>query len=208
MSENAEQSKGKPEKPVNEREAKRLIEAALYASGYPLELKTLCSITGITSKRLVAELARNLAEAYRVKGSALEIVELEDGRFVMQLKPRYVKKIRRLTLKPLLTEGPLKTLSYIAYRQPVPQSKVIGVRGPQAYQHIARLLEMGLIEREKLGKTSLLKTTKLFADYFNLSRDVRLMRKQLEKLFEEYGWKPEEGAASASRPNLQKKMAA
>ncbi|MHC1564504.1 MAG: SMC-Scp complex subunit ScpB, partial [Candidatus Hecatellaceae archaeon] len=96
----------KPKKVVNEREARRLIEAALYASGYPLEPKTLCSITGITSKRLVSEIARGLAESYRVKGGALEIVELEDGRFVMQLKSRYVKKIRRLTLKPLLTEGP------------------------------------------------------------------------------------------------------
>ncbi len=182
----------KPKKVVNEREARRLIEAALYASGYPLEPKTLCSITGITSKRLVSEIARGLAESYRVKGGALEIVELEDGRFVMQLKSRYVKKIRRLTLKPLLTEGPLKTLSYIAYRQPVPQAKVVGVRGPQAYQHIARLLEMGLVEREKLGKTSILRTTKIFADYFNLSRDLRLMRRQLEKLFEEKGWKPGE----------------
>ena len=101
----------KPErlrKPVNEGEAMRLIEAALYASGYPLEPKTLCSITGITSKRLVSELARKLAEAYRLKDGALEIVELEDGRFVMQLKSRYVSKVRRLTLKPLLTEGPLK----------------------------------------------------------------------------------------------------
>jgi len=189
----------KPErlkKPVNEEEAMRLIEAALYASGYPLEPKTLCSITGITSKRLVSEIARKLAEAYRLRGGALEIVELEDGRFVMQLKPEYVHKVRRLTLKPLLTEGPLKTLSYIAYRQPVPQAKVIKVRGPQAYQHIARLLEMGLIEREKLGKTSLLRTTKTFADYFNLSHDLRLMRRQLEKLFEEKGWKPEE----ASKP--------
>ena len=179
-------------KPVSEHEARRLIEAALYASGYPLELKTLCSITGITSKRKVAELARSLAEEYQKRRGALEIMELEDGRFVMQLKPKYVSKIRRLTLKPLLTEGPLKTLSYIAYRQPVPQAKVVAVRGPQAYQHIARLLEMGLIEREKIGKTSILRTTKVFADYFGLSRDLRLLKKQLEAMFAQMGWKPGE----------------
>jgi segregation and condensation protein B len=185
------------EKPaINEAEAKRLIEAALYASGYPLELKTLCSITRITSKRKVQEIARSLAEEYRARRGALEIVELEDGRFALQLKPKYVPRIRRLSLKPLLTEGPLKTLSYIAYRQPVPQAKVIAVRGGQAYQHISKLLEMGLIEREKLGKTALLKTTKVFADYFSLSRDLRLMRKQLEALFAEKGWNPEEQLAS------------
>jgi len=190
-SESPKPSKGQA-KPVDEAEARRLIEAALYASGYPLELKTLCSITGITSKRKVSEIARSLMEEYQRRGGALEIVELEDGRFVMQLKPKYVSKIRRLTFKPLLTEGPLKTLSYIAYRQPVPQAKVIAVRGPQAYRHIAKLLDMGLIEREKLGKTSLLKTSRIFADYFGLSRDLRLMRKQLEALFQEKGWKPGE----------------
>ena len=178
--------------PIDECEAKRLIEAALYASGYPLEPKTLCSITKITSKKVVSEIARSLAEEYQRRGGALEIVELEDGRFVMQLKPKYVSKIRRLTLKPLLTEGPLKTLSYIAYRQPVPQAKVVAVRGPQAYQHIARLLEMGLIKRERVGKTSILRTTKVFADYFGLSRELRLMKKQLEAMFKERGWKPDE----------------
>ena len=106
-------------------------------------------------------------------------------------------RIRRLSLKPLLTEGPLKTLAYIAYRQPIPQAKVIAVRGGQAYQHISKLLEMGLIEREKLGKTCLLKTTKVFADYFSLSRDPRLMRKQLEALFAERGWNPEEQLTQA-----------
>lgn len=164
-------------------EKKALIEAALYAAGYPLELKTLCSITKIYSKRKVYELARSLMEEYNRRNSAVEIVELEDKRFVMQLKPTYVPKVRRLTLKPLLTEGPLKTLAYIAYKQPVSQAKVIIVRGQQAYEHIEKLEEMGLIKREKLGKSYVLRTTNLFADYFNLSKEPRLMKKQLEAIF-------------------------
>ncbi len=163
--------------------AKALIEAALYASGYPLELKTLCSITRIYSKRKVHELAKNLMEEYNKRGGALEIVELEGQRFVMQLKPAYVGRVKRLSVKPLLTEGPLKTLSYIAYRQPVAQAKVVAIRGQQAYEHIEKLEEMGLIKREKLGKSWILRTTNLFADYFNLSKDLRLMKKQLEAMF-------------------------
>ncbi|RLI04389.1 SMC-Scp complex subunit ScpB [Candidatus Bathyarchaeota archaeon] len=169
MSENLQQPKKSQQAwTVEEFEAKKaLIEAALYASGYPLELKTLCSITKVYSKKKVYELAKSLAEEYRKRNSALEILELDGKRFVMQLKPVYVSRVRRLSIKPLLTEGPLKTLSYIAYRQPVPQAKVVAVRGQQAYEHIDKLVEMGLVKREKLGKSHILRTTKLFADYFN-----------------------------------------
>ncbi|WP_309492107.1 SMC-Scp complex subunit ScpB [Candidatus Hecatella orcuttiae] len=162
---------------------KRLIEAALYVAGYPLELKTLCSVAQIYSKRKVQELARSLAEEYKARNGCLEILELEDGRFVMQLKTEYVPRVRRLSIKPLLTEGPLRTLSYIAYKQPVPQAKVIDVRGPQAYEHIHRLQEMGLIGREKFGKSHLLRTTSVFSDYFGLSKELKLMKKQLEAMF-------------------------
>jgi segregation and condensation protein B len=189
MSSNEQQPK-KPEPKEDARileEKKALIEAALYAAGYPLELKTLCSITKIYSKRKVYELAKSLMEEYNRRNSAIEIVELEDRRFVMQLKPTYVSRVRRLTVKPLLTEGPLKTLAYIAYRQPVPQAKVVIVRGQQAYEHIEKLEEMGLIKREKLGKSYVLRTTDLFADYFNLSKEPRLMKKQLEAIFSQIG---------------------
>jgi segregation and condensation protein B len=174
---------GEAEEIFDTQNALNLIEAALYVAGHPLELKTLCSITGVTSKKKIQSLARIIAEEYKKKNGALEIVELEDGRFVMQLKPQYVARVKRLSMKPLLTEGPLRTLSYIAYKQPVPQAKVVLVRGAQAYQHVAQLLEMGLISRERFGKSQLLRTTDLFADYFNLSHDLRLMKRQLDAIF-------------------------
>lgn len=192
------ESDKRSEKPLSESEGeadeqrrlqakKSLIEAALYVAGYPLELKTLCSIAQLYSKRKVQELTRSLAEEYKARSGSLEILELEDGRFVMQLKTEYVPRVRRLSIKPLLTEGPLRTLSYIAYKQPVPQAKVIDVRGPQAYEHIHRLQEMGLIGREKFGKSHLLRTTSVFADYFGLSKETKLMKKQLESMFTQAG---------------------
>ncbi|MFH1327585.1 MAG: SMC-Scp complex subunit ScpB [Candidatus Bathyarchaeota archaeon] len=159
-----------------------LVEASLYVAGHPLELKTLCSITGISSKRKVQAIAEMLVDDYRNRNSALEIVKLEDNRFVMQLKHQYVQRVRRLSIRPLLKTGPLKTLSYVAYRQPVPQAKVVLIRGGQAYDHLKQLLEMGLVSREKLGKTQLLRTTDIFSDYFNLSKDLRLMKRQLEAI--------------------------
>jgi segregation and condensation protein B len=161
-----------------------LIEAALYVSGRPLEPKTLGSVIRIRSKTKILELARMLVEKYRQTSGALEILELEDGRFALQLRPEYVPRVRRLATRPLLTPGPLKTLSYIAYRQPVTQAQVIAIRGPQAYNHVKELEQMGLITCDKLGRTKVVRTTEYFADYFNLSHDLRLLKRQLQALFE------------------------
>lgn len=161
-----------------------LIEAALYVTGKPLDLKTLGSVVGFRSEKKTRDLARTLKDKYGKDGSSLEVLELSDGRFVMQLKPQYVRHVKRLATRQLLTPGPMKTLSFIAVRQPVTQSYLAKVRGNLAYSHVKQLREMGLLAEEKLGRTKMLRTTPNFADYFNLSHDMAAMKKQLEKLFE------------------------
>ena len=159
----------------------------MYVTGRPVDVKILGSIIRVRSEEKTRSLARMLAEQYRNVKSAMEILELQDGRFVMQLKPEYVRSVKRLATRQLLTPGPLKTLSFIAFKQPVTQSYVVRVRGNLAYQHVRVLRDMGLISEEKLGRTKILRTTDTFADYFNLSHETRLMKKQLEKLFGELG---------------------
>ena len=161
-----------------------LIEAALYVTGKPLDLKTLGAIVGFRSEEKVRELGRVLKEKYRSEATALEVLELSDGRFVMQLKPQYVSDVKRLATRQLLTPGPMKTLSFIAYRQPITQSYVAKVRGNLAYSHVKQLREVGLIAEERLGRTKVLRTTPNFADYFNLSHETPTMKKQLEHIFE------------------------
>jgi len=163
-----------------------LIEAALYVAGRPLDLGTLGSVIETRSKRKVRMLADELMKEYENRDTALEIIELEDERFVMQLKAEYTPRVRRLAIRPLLGTGPLKTLSYIAYRQPVPQTRVIDVRGHHAYDHLKKLEELGLIHRERVGRTMTIETTQFFADYFSLSHDVRTMKKQLKSIFGEF----------------------
>lgn len=160
-----------------------LIEAALYVTGRPLDIKTLTGIVGIRSEDKIRDLARELKTKYANDGSCLEVLELSDGRFVMQLRPQYVGHVKRLATRQLLTPGPMKTLSFIAYRQPVTQSYLAKVRGNLTYSHVKQLQEAGLIAEEKLGRTKILRTTPNFADYFNLSHDLALMKKQLEKIF-------------------------
>ncbi len=161
-----------------------LIEAALYVTGKPLDLKTLGSVVGFRSEDKIKELARTLKEKYGNDGSCLEVLELSDGRFVMQLKPQYVRHVKRLATRQLLTAGPMKTLSFIAYKQPVTQSYLAKVRGNLTYSHVRQLREVGLISEDRLGRTKVLHTTPNFADYFNLSHDLPAMKKQLEHLFE------------------------
>lgn len=163
-----------------------LLEAALYVAGRPLTLKELGSILKTRSKKKVKNLAKILMEEYAKRKSALEILELKDERYVLQLKADYTPRVRRLVNRPLLSSGPLKTLSYIAYRQPVFQKKVVEVRGHHAYGHIKLLKEMGLVAGERKGRSTVLRTTEYFADYFGLSHDTATMKRELKRVFEDF----------------------
>ncbi len=162
----------------------QLCEAALYVSGRPLDLKTIGSILGARSEEKIRTIARMVAERYSKMESPVQVLELPDGRFVMQLRAEFAKHVRKLSNRPLLTPGPLRTLSFIALRQPIPQSYVVRVRGKLAYGHVKQLKDMDLISDERIGRTRLLRTTMTFADYFNLSHDTSVMKKELKSVLE------------------------
>jgi segregation and condensation protein B len=162
----------------------QLCEAALYVSGRPLDLKILGSVMGARSEDKIRGVATAVSERYRIAGSPIQVVELPDGRFVMQLKAEFVKHVRKLANRPLLTPGPLRTLSFIALKQPVTQSYVVRVRGKLAYGHVKQLKDMDLINDERIGRTRMLRTTTTFADYFNLNHDSSLMKRELKKVLQ------------------------
>ena len=161
-----------------------LIEAALYVAGKPLDICTLSSVTKAKPTR-IQNLLQILIKKYENLDGPIQILKLQGGRYVMQLRPEYGRHVKNLSNRPLLKQGPLKTLSFIAYRQPVTQAYVVQVRGSMTYKHVRLLKEMGFIEKKKMGRTKILRTTTNFSDYFNLSRDFKTMKKQLEKMYEE-----------------------
>ncbi|MEM3727849.1 MAG: SMC-Scp complex subunit ScpB [Candidatus Bathyarchaeia archaeon] len=177
-----------------------LVEAALYVAGRPLDLSELCSVLKTRSKNKAKRLVKILAQEYAKRDTALEILELKDERFVLQLKAEFTPHVRKLVKRPLLSTGPLKTLSYIALRQPVSQKRVVEVRGHHAYGHIKLLKEMGLVTVERKGRASILKTTDYFADYFGLSHDIPTMKRELKKILE--GEKASENIAQSSALNV------
>ena len=188
--EEKEQESSEPLKQEKFRRDLALLEAALYVAGRPLDLKTLGSLIRTRSKRKVRRLAKALMKEYKNRNTSLEILELEGERFVLQLKAEYTPRVRRLATRPLLSRGPLKTLSYVAYRQPVPQPQVIDVRGHHAYTHLKQLENLDLIIRERAGRKKVIRTTEFFADFFGLSHDLRTMKRQLKGIFEDFA-KPE-----------------
>ncbi len=162
-----------------------LTEAALYVAGRPLDLNDLCSVLKTRSKKRARRTVDRLIEEYKTRNTALEVLELKDERFVLQLKADFTPHVKKFVNRPLLSIGPLKTLSYIAYRQPVSQKRVIDVRGRHAYGHIKTLKDMGLVGSERSGRSMVLRTTEYFADYFGLSLDTASMKKELKHVFEE-----------------------
>ncbi|MCX8153131.1 MAG: SMC-Scp complex subunit ScpB [Candidatus Bathyarchaeota archaeon] len=182
----------------------KLLEAALYVAGRPLSLTELSSVLNTRSQQKTKKYVKTLMQDYSSRSTALEILELKDERYVLQLKAEFTPLVKKLVNKPLLSSGPLKTLAYIAYRQPVTQKRVIQVRGQHAYSHIKLLKEMGLVATERSARSMTLRTTDYFADYFGLSHDVSTMKRELKRIFGETGqdaepFKDESGAESTKR---------
>ena len=160
---------------------KEILEAALFASGEPLDIAQL---QNLVKGRNVRELIQQLMDEYKQRGSALEIKEIE-SRFVMQVMPEYAEKVRSLAPKELRAPV-LRTLSMIAYHQPLTVADLVDRRGAAAYDHVRELEEWGFISTTPQGRTRLLATTQRFAEYFILdSADPEAIKRKIIELAKE-----------------------
>ena len=154
------------------------IEAALYSAGRPLSLDELIRASGTNSKekthRVVNELAKKTNSTFR----AIEIAQLEDGTYVLQIRPQYTPLVRKFAQHPLLPPGALKTLSYIAYEQPVTSKRLVQIRGSQVYYHIKLLEQLQFIEHENLGRLKVYRTASKFQNYFGIA-DLNAVKSKL-----------------------------
>ena len=154
------------------------IEAALYSAGRPLSLDELVGSSGTNSKEKIRRIVNDLIRKTDSVFKAIEITELEGGTFVFQLKPIYTPLIRRFAQQPIISSSALKTLSYIAYEQPVTSKRLVQIRGSQVYNHLKELQHISFIEHEKLGRLKVYRTTKKFQDYFGVT-DINSIKNNL-----------------------------
>lgn len=157
---------------------KNLLEAALFSAGKPVSEHQLKSLLN-RSSTYVDSLVEKLIEEYRQRNSPFEVVRLE-GKYALQLKPEYAERVVGFSPGELRAPA-LRTLSVIAYYQPLQQFELIEIRGQAAYEHVALLLEKGLIEKKRSGRSYELTTTEAFCDYFGLSKgDVESLKAQIK----------------------------
>ncbi|MDH5363452.1 MAG: SMC-Scp complex subunit ScpB [Aigarchaeota archaeon] len=162
-----------------------VLEAILFSSAQPLEAKSLMNALGTKSEPDLHQLISELEKTYDSPRHALRIVVLPGERYVMQLKPEFTAIVRRYVKRPLFSKAVMRTLSFIAYHQPVYQSRVAAARGSGSYQHIKILAEAGFVEAEQVGRTKLLKTTTMFADYLGVENDPKVIKKQIRRALRE-----------------------
>jgi len=157
------------------------LEVALYSSGRPLSLEELVKASGSNSKDDTLRIVKELVQKTRNTFKALEISELQKESFAFQVKPSYTPLVRRFAQQPIISVASLKTLSYIAYEQPITSKRLVQIRGSQAYSHVKDLKAHSFIESENLGRLKIYRTTRKFQEYFGISDLISLKSSLVEK---------------------------
>ena len=156
---------------------KSRIEAVLFVTAKVLQINDIAEILG-EEPEVIEEALLELIMDYASREGALEIDD-ENG-YILQVKQDHmdiVEKLCPVELRPPV----LKTLTVIALKEPIRQSYLKDLRGSNAYDHVAELLEKGLISRhkDKNGRSFNIKTTAKFNEYFKLKGDVKSLVKTL-----------------------------
>ncbi len=160
-------------------EATARLEAALYSAGRPLTIEELIKASGTESRTKTLALMTNIVKKTKSAFKALEVASLPDGSYVFQLKPEYNSVIRKYASKPILPTATLKTLSYIAYMQPVSSKRLVEVRGSGVYLHLRLLQHLDYIEHQNVGRMKIYTTTDKFQKYFGIQGDKDLLKQKL-----------------------------
>lgn len=160
-------------------EATARIEAALYSAGRPLIIEELIRASGTESRTKTQECLNNIMKKAKSAFKAIEVVTLPDGSYVFQLKPEYSSTIKRYASKPILPNATLKTLSYIAYMQPISSKQLVETRGSGVYAHLKELKQLDFISHQNVGRLKIYNTTEKFQKYFGIQGDVENLKQRL-----------------------------
>jgi len=148
-----------------EKEAKRKTEAALFIAGRFMSVQELVALTDV-NPILLKKVLRDLQDLY--KNTGIEVVQKE-ALWKMDVSGDYSWMVNKLaTGSAEFSKAEQETLAIIAYKQPMKQSVLIKIRGNKGYDHIKRFVEMGLINKKKMGHTAELTLSESFFDYFGV----------------------------------------
>ncbi|QUC63969.1 SMC-Scp complex subunit ScpB [Nitrosopumilus sp. K4] len=160
-------------------EATARIEAALYSAGRPLRIEELIRASGTESRTKTHQCLQSIMKKAKSAFKAIEVVTLPDGSYVFQLKPEYSSTVKKYAAKPILPNATLKTLSYIAYSQPISSKQLVETRGSGVYAHLKELKQLDFITHQNVGRLKIYSTTEKFQKYFGIQGDVEDLKQRL-----------------------------
>ena len=144
-------------------------------TGRAVQLDEIAKILDVEEQE-IEDAMLSLIVDYSSRDGALEIDD-ENG-YIIQVKDEYMDIVEKLC--PVdISNAVLKTLTVIALKEPIRQAELKELRGSTAYDHVAELVEKGLIsrKRDKNGRSYNLKTTPKFAEYFKLKGNSEILSK-------------------------------
>lgn len=147
---------------------KRLVESVLFSASKPASISKIKQATNLSRNQIKTTL-NELIEDYNVtrkNETSMEVIKAGD-KYAMQVKKKYAD-MRVFISKPEIERKLLKTLTLIAFHQPVKQSNLRRMIGEKVYEQVDELVELKLIHTKKHGSTEMLTTTKLFPEYFGI----------------------------------------
>jgi segregation and condensation protein B len=157
---------------------KGAVEAALFSSTEKISPSQISERTGI-HEDIVKGALRDLRKEYDERESAIMIAKI-GNEYKMMLRAEYTDYTGKFS-KAEMTGGMMRTLSTIAYNQPVLQSELFRTRGVRTYDDVRALMEMDMIAGKRVGQTLELTTTKKFSEYFGIgSTRVADIKKWIE----------------------------
>ncbi len=156
-------------------EAKRIIEALLFATDAPLSVQKLRAIVGHIDGKILRQLAAELQQEYERDGHSFALVEVGGG-FQIYTRPDYAKWVQELfrgKRAAKLTAAALESLAIVAYKQPIIKADIEVIRGVNVEGVVATLLERNLVQvvgrDARPGRPLLYGTTPEFLRYFGLT---------------------------------------
>ncbi len=147
-------------------DVKGAVEAALFSSAGNLRLADIASKINLPEEE-VRYAVMDLRREYEERKSAITIAKF-GSEYRMMLRSEYAD-FTGMFSRAEMTGGTMRTLSTIAYNQPVLQSELFRVLGSRTYDDVRELIERGFVSGRKKGQTLELKTTQRFKEYFGIT---------------------------------------
>jgi segregation and condensation protein B len=160
--------------PMNNQDAKRVLETALICAQQPLAVRELCALfDDELDAAAIGELLLELQQDWQGRG--VELVSLASGwRFQSRAEMRVFLERLNPEKPPKYSRAVLETLAIVAYRQPVTRGDIEDIRGVAVGSPIVKQLEErnwieAIGHREAPGRPALYATTRQFLDDLGLA---------------------------------------